>query len=630
MGGGKLIGKVLKNRQTGKRYKILDLFYEGSMARIYLARDLRIGTDVIVKAIKYTGTDPEVTIPKRRKEALWEAKLLMKIHDALSSAVPQVIDVLLAPSQDEWVQSLGGKWREGEPYLILEKISGKNLAELDLPLPLEGALTITLNIALFLHLLHRTGYVYQSLTPENVILGEDGWNVTMLDLDSAAPIHPHRTPSIELTEWKKQFLPPRLSSHPSLDIYSLGALLHYLLTGAPPSGTDTSLFQSLPLKVRELIQKCLAPEKARFTSAEMVAFHIEHLLRIRKIPILLSFQEKKEKPFPIPKGTLLNQGTYKILEGLSTGGQGRVYIAENTLLGCKVLIKTPFYPRDLCSLSPKEQETWVKETHEILQMEKDMLAHFHTLSSIVPQPLDFFWDTSYESTDHLSLSLPLEKAPYLVIEYIQGTTLDVVAKLSVEEAFRIGDRLCHILSLFHKEHYIYQDLKLSNIMIDERGQNIYLIDLGSLCKTDPKTGHPLPQFVTYGTYTPGYRAPEWAKGAKYCDYRSDIYTIGATLWALISGKSPADYFKKWEEYLFQQKAKGDIGTKTFREKLIEAESPRLPLEDLKLTEREKKAGAEEVIAKALALHPKDRYSSAEEMREDIQRVLAKLRQNDEK
>lgn len=623
-----LLEKILTNPKTGKVYQVTHLLYEGSMAYLYQATDRNLETKVVVKALKYNHQEVEgesigEMIQRRRKDSHWEHKLLLSIHDALSSAVPQVIDYVQTNSYNPWIQAQAKEWLPEEPYLIMEKLSGKNLAEQSLPLSWEKALDIGHSLSLFFDLIHRQGYVHQSLTPENIILGEDGMNVSIIDFDSVSPLGSSQEIPLNLPPQKKGFLPPEEHFDTRCDLYSLGALLYYLLTGRRPGleplDFTASSFTSQPPKVQELVQKCLAPLVSRFATAIQVAQRIEELLGIRKIPV--HDYVESPKSFPIRKGTSLNQGAYRVIGGLSSGGQGRIYIAENISMGNRVLIKTPYYGSILGEISEEERLLVVKESHDILEFEKEMLGKFHSESSMVPQPLDFFYDKSYEMPLEIYLPSFTRHVPYLVLEYIQGNTLDRVQKLSGREAFQIGDRLCHIIGCFHEKNYIYQDLKLANIIIDERGQNIYLIDLGSLCLLDEKTGHPDEDMITYGTYTPGYRAPEWIDGPEACDRRSDIYTIGATLWALLSGESPASYFQEWEKILNSRRQAGRIGEITFDHCLYEAESPHLPSQDLQLDPQDEKAGVIQVVRKALEREPSNRYQTVEEVRADIQKVL---------
>lgn len=637
-----LCGQILENPKTGKRFYVKELLYEGGMAYIYGAVDMDLQTEVVVKANRYGWLEGDLSeaevrerVWQRRRCANWEFHLLTSIHNNLSSAVPQLIDYLELDSRHPWIVSRGDReLLRGETYLVLERLTGLNLNELCLPLSVERGLRIGLSLSLFLELIHRQGYIYSSLIPENIILGEDGQNVSILDFDSVIPLD--RSLRIGGGEggwsWglegrKRAFLPSEGWEDIRVDVYSLGAILYYLLTGLHPGEVgfrfDRREFRALPEGVQSLVRRCLAPLVHRYSTAEEVSIQLRQLLGAEVSSVCC--RDSSFSLFPIPPRTFLGQGRYRVLKGLSTGGQGRVYIAQNVHTKSKVLIKTPYLDRGYWSeLGITQREALVEEGYELLHLERDMLCKFHTISSMVPQPLDFFEDRSYELWLWEDLPSLAERAPYLVLEFMQGYTLDRVSGLSVRESLWIVDRLCHILGCFHRNGYIYQDLKLANIIVDERVQNVYLIDMASLCPLDPVRGVPREDSVSCGVYTPGYRAPEWLEGVEFCDHRVDIYSLGATLWALLSGEDPSDYFRDWEKVISLRYRRGEIGRRTYDRCVGEAESPRLPLEKLRLSSRERELGVEGIVVRSLARSPQERYGTMEEMREEIRRVLERL------
>jgi len=125
---------------------------------------------------------------------------------------------------------------------------------------------------------------------------------------------------------------------------------------------------------------------------------------------------------------------------------------------------------------------------------------------------------------------------YLVIEYIEGEDLGQFLKrhhpLPVELALFISRELIAGLAYAHSQGIIHRDIKPGNIMVSREGA-VKITDFG-LARTED-----LPSITAQGgtVGTPAYMSPEQSRGEKL-DQRSDIFSLGATLYALASGESP--------------------------------------------------------------------------------------------
>jgi len=135
---------------------------------------------------------------------------------------------------------------------------------------------------------------------------------------------------------------------------------------------------------------------------------------------------------------------------------------------------------------------------------------------------------------------PVEKKsrPYIVTEYLRGYTLGhllhSVRPLPLRDALKIAGRLCDALTYMHAQEVVHRDLKPQNIMICNDG-TIRVMDFGIA-----KTGHG--RRVTFTGFTaamgtPDYMAPEQVKG-KRGDERTDIYSLGAILYEMLTGHTP--------------------------------------------------------------------------------------------
>jgi osmoprotectant transport system substrate-binding protein len=128
---------------------------------------------------------------------------------------------------------------------------------------------------------------------------------------------------------------------------------------------------------------------------------------------------------------------------------------------------------------------------------------------------------------------------YLIMKFMEGETLEVrwqrarkKTRLSAEEILSIGDELCSLLEYLHQRSIIFVDLKPSNIILGN-DQHINLIDFGSAYDLKARKNQSIKWKVTSG-----YSAPELEQGRKPST-RSDIYSLGATLFQLASGEKPS-------------------------------------------------------------------------------------------
>ena len=126
-------------------------------------------------------------------------------------------------------------------------------------------------------------------------------------------------------------------------------------------------------------------------------------------------------------------------------------------------------------------------------------------------------------------------APYLAMEWVSGVTLArrlEGGKLSVAEAVSLGRALADVLAVIHAAGVVHRDLKPANILlVDGRCDAVKLIDFG-LARLDE------PSYLTLeGSRlgTPGYIAPEQARGAAMVDARADVFALGAILYEALAG-----------------------------------------------------------------------------------------------
>ena len=209
------------------------------------------------------------------------------------------------------------------------------------------------------------------------------------------------------------------------------------------------------------------------------------------------------------RGYLLHK-RYRIVEILGQGGMGSVYRAVDENLGVDVAVKENLFTTD--------------EYARQFRLEAVILANLrHTNLPRV--------------TDHFVIG---DQGQYLIMDYIEGEDLrqrmERSGPVSEQEAILIGAAMCDALEYLHtrKPSIIHRDLKPGNVRISPDG-HIYLVDFG-LAKLLKGS-----QATTTGAraMTPGYSPPE-QYGTARTDPRTDIYSLGATLYAALTGIIPED------------------------------------------------------------------------------------------
>jgi serine/threonine protein kinase len=216
-----------------------------------------------------------------------------------------------------------------------------------------------------------------------------------------------------------------------------------------------------------------------------------------------------------PNSLLLNR--YQVQHLLGQGGMGAVYLVKDQRFGgalraIKELIQDGLSPKDL------------QEATAAFEQEAILLAQLNHPN--LPRIYDHF---------------QAQGRWYLVMDYIDGQTLgdyldqDPQKHLSVEKTLAISIQLCNVLSYLHARQppVIFRDLKPANIMLT-REEHVYLIDFGIARLFKPGQA-----VDTIALGSPGYAAPEQF-GKAQTTARSDIYSLGVTMFQMLTGHDPSD------------------------------------------------------------------------------------------
>ncbi|MFH1176733.1 MAG: protein kinase, partial [Acidobacteriota bacterium] len=191
--------------------------------------------------------------------------------------------------------------------------------------------------------------------------------------------------------------------------------------------------------------------------------------------------------------------------------------------------------------------------------------------------------------------------PFIAMQLIEGPVLsDVAAQLTLEQGVLVIKQVAEAVHAAHRAGLIHRDLKPANIMLEpgeDAGWRPFVVDFGLVREVDAER-----LTVTGATMgTPSYMAPEQALGeASQLDRRADVYSLGATLYALLAGRPPHIGASPVEVML-----------KVLHEEAppLRQVAPRVPLD------------LENVVMKCLEKEPQRRYDSARALAEDLGRFL---------
>lgn len=262
--------------------------------------------------------------------------------------------------------------------------------------------------------------------------------------------------------------------------------------------------------------------------------------------------------------TILNR-RYEILQNIGQGGMAEVYLAHDLLLDRYVAIKM---------------------LRDQFVADKTLLEQFRREAKSAAKLVHPFIINIYDVVSE-------DDKQYIVMEYVEGITLkDYLQsnRLSLNAVLEIGVRLADALQHAHSRNIIHCDIKPQNILID-KNLNPKIADFGIAKMVSNQT-------MVYTSTVMGsvhYLSPEQATGGQVTA-SSDVYSLGVVLFEMLTGRVPFD------------------GNTAVAVAMMHAEKQVPPLSDYLA---DVPAGLQEILDKALAKNPADRYRNAGALRRDL-------------
>ena len=268
-------------------------------------------------------------------------------------------------------------------------------------------------------------------------------------------------------------------------------------------------------------------------------------------------------------GVSLQNGRYVVAKALGEGGMGSVLLAKDTRLADKLTV--------VKVLNADNSDT--EKLHEDVRnfkREAETLAHLD--HPLIPDVTDHFEEGSRY---------------YMVMDYVEGENLEhwldrTQKPMQEEEALRYALEVLDILEYLSRQQpvIVHRDIKPANIIIGAKDKHAHLVDFG-IARANTTVNGQMRKTTALGT--PGYAPPEQYQG--YADPRSDLYALAATIHHLVTNRDPGD-------------------NAPFQFPPIRTLNPQLSPQ------------LEQILIKALKTTANERYQTPQEMRLDLEALLA--------
>lgn len=590
--------------------------------------------------VVYRGRDPQLD----RVVAIKVLSTQFPADDELRANIRREVELIAGLEHPNIVQVYDFGEHNKQPYVVMPFLDAGTLTArlaAEGPMSLETAATMFESIAAGLDLAHNQGIIHRQLKPNNILFDvQEKTYISDFGISTIATAI-ERDPSAG-SEWALHISPeqarmfleePNTVITKATDIYSLGVILFEVLTGQPPFQGETAeeiarahieapiprlqdINPNFKREYQYVIDQALAKDPAqRHRSVIDFAQHVSETAAGRwyigqltnlgeqskgkkadgqtqptgenaaEIDVTINLymplpDQIQKQPPPIADEETLRKlsgrtiGRYELERPIGRGGMASVYLARDPIMDRQVAVKV---------LPPKLMEN--ERFRQLFHHEAKLVARLRHKSIV----------SVFDFGEH-------HDQPFIVMQYLRGGTLAdqlVHGPVTIKALLPIIHSVAEAIDEANKQNIIHRDVKPANIIFNAEGE-AFLSDFGIAVISAAASNK-----EHYAGGTPRYMSPEQALGVMAnkptkLDGRSDIYSLGAVLFHMLTGQVP---YPADGSPVSMIRAHITAPIPQVREYM-----PNLP-------------GAwQEIINQALAKKPEDRFQTATELAEAVAEV----------
>jgi len=413
--------------------------------------------------------------------------------------------------RDKWAYRVV-KWIEGESLL-----SAAHRA----PRPFRGVLQYARSLTSLLEYVHSNQIAVRRIVPSTVMLENTG-RVIVIDLRYASVC-------MDVADrWNKSGIPfvaPEIraggAGDPKSDIYTVGALLYFAITGRPPAREPieilppTEIRPTTPASLDRVIMRALKQDPAEryYSATEMNDDMTSDTGTLRDVmPVIPTGGSAYEDTRAWEKHLRRALGDeYEMLSELGSGGFGRVYLVRDLEL---------------------EREVALKVLHPFLTSDPAVVERFRREAQIAARVVHEHISNTYDIGGRSGLL-------WYTMEYVSGGSLAQAVEregpLDVPRALQLLYQSLDALQHAHRHGLVHRDLKPENILLSEPEGKVRIADFGLAFAHEHHSR--FGGASTSHSGTPEFAAPEQLLGEKV-DHRTDLYSLALCAYFALTGSLP--------------------------------------------------------------------------------------------